>query len=138
MPATTYTEDKILDEYFGKQSYTVPSTIYAGICTGCTSAGVVTGEPTIGSYGYTRVAVTNSDISTTWGAASSGVKANANSTIQFGTVTGTAWGTLTVLFFSDAASGGNILWYGNLTSSLVTAVGMTPYIAANNLTITIT
>lgn len=138
MPATTYTENKILDAWFGKQSYTVPSTIYAGICTACNSAGTVTGEPTIGTYGYARVAITNSDVSTTWGSASSGVKANTHGIVQFPTITGTAWGTLTVCFFSDAATGGNILWYGNIASPLVTSVGMAPFIATSNLQVTLT
>jgi hypothetical protein len=138
MPATTYTDNLILDYVFGKQTYTVPDAIYAGICTGCNAEGTVTGEPTIGQYGYARVEVVNDDVSTTWGSASSGQKKNANSTIQFPTITDTAWGTLSVLFFSDAPTGGNILWYGNLTSPLITVVGMAPYIDENNLTITIT
>lgn len=135
---TTYLDNKLLDLMFGGQSYTIPTTIYAGICTGCNAAGTVTGEPTIGVNGYARVAVTNNNISTTWGAASSGVKSNANGTIQFPTITTAGWGTLTYFFFSDAATGGNILAFGPLTTSLVTSVGMSPYIAINNLTVTLT
>jgi hypothetical protein len=136
MPITTYLANKTLDQRFGKQSYTDPSTLYFGLCTGCTIAGVVTGEPTIGVNGYARVAVVNNDIATTWSAAAAEVKTNANSTIQWPAITGSPWGTLTVCIISDAASGGNILWYGTLGSPIVTAVGMQPFIPVDDITIT--
>ena len=136
MPFTTYLANKILDLVLGKQSYTLPNMLYFGLCTGCTSAGVVTGEPTIGLYGYARAVVVNNDLTTTWSAASANVKTNANSIIQWPAITGTAWGTLTTCIVSDAASGGNILMYGTLGSPIVTTVGMQPFIPVNDITIT--
>ena len=103
MGATYYVKNLILDYIWGKQTYTVPNTVYVGLCTACNDNGTVTGEPTIGTYGYARVAVTNNDITTTWGAAASGIKRNSNGTIQFPQVTTASWGTLTYWFISDAA-----------------------------------
>ena len=138
MPFTTYLINKIEDLIFGAQSYSVPATLYVGLCTGCTSGGTVTGEPAIGSYGYTRVAVTNNDLTTTWSAAAAGAKTNGHSTVQWGTVTTTPWGTLTTVIISDAASGGNILAYGALGGSITALVGMAPYIMINQLIISMT
>lgn len=138
MGATYYVKNLILDYIWGKQTYTVPNTVYVGLCTACNDNGTVTGEPTIGTYGYARVAVTNNDITTTWGAAAAGIKRNSNGTIQFPQVTTASWGTLTYWFISDAATAGNILWYGALDTSLVSVVGMEPYFDSTLLRLTAT
>jgi len=135
MPATVYMKDKILDEYFGKQSYTVPSMWYAGICTSVNSTGGISGEPST-AVGYDRVAVVNDDIATVWSSAASGVKTNGNGQIQFGTVTSSEWGTLTYFFLADGSTGGNVCWYTTM-ASLTASVGMAPYVNTGNLTITI-
>lgn len=138
MTITTYMANKALDLFFGSQSYTVPSTIYAGMATAVTSTGGVTGEPSTAS-GYARVAVTNDDVATVWSTASAGVKKNTNSTIQFPTVTSSAWGTLTCFFLSDGSTAGNILWYTTaMTPSIAPTIGMAPFIDTENLTITVT
>lgn len=136
MGTQPYWENKILDLLFGKQAYTPPSTLYLGLCTSVTG-GVVTGEPTIGTNGYARVAIVNSDISTTWGAASGGVKLNANSTVVFPAPVGSAWGTFPMFFFSDAATAGDILLSGTLAPPVVTAVGIPPTFGLNQLQVTV-
>lgn len=135
MPATNYMKNKALDLFFGEQAYDVPNTIYAGLCTDCDSSGTITGEPSTAA-GYARVSIVNNDIATVWSSASAGVKTNANSKIQYPTITSSDWGTLDTFFLSDGSTAGNILWYSTM-AALVTAVGMAPYIDTNNLTITI-
>lgn len=136
MPATVYMKDKILDEYFGKQSYTVPSTWYAGIATAINSTGGITGEPST-ACGYARVAVVNDDLATVWSSAASGVKTNGNGQINFPTVTSSEWGTLTYFFLADGSTGGNVCWYTTM-ASLTASVGIAPYINTSNLSISIT
>jgi len=104
--------NSIADFLFGKTSYVPPTTLYLGLSTTTIAAGG-TGitEPSGGAYA--RVAMTNNK--TTWGTASGGAVANA---AEFSFPEATAsWGTITYAFFSDAASGGNLVTFGALTSS---------------------
>lgn len=132
MPFSTYAANKDLDLWFGKQAYTVPSTIYFGLCTGVTDAGVITGEP-VGN-GYARVAIDNDDVATVWAAAANKQKINNNAAIQFPATTG-AWGTLTVGFLSDASSGGNVLYYANLSAAITPALGVPPIVPKGSFVI---
>ena len=43
----------------GGGAFTPPSTLFLGLATSCNAADVVTGEPTIGQYGYARVRFSN-------------------------------------------------------------------------------
>jgi hypothetical protein len=131
MTKCTYLANKVLDYVFGKQAFTPPDTLYAGLCTGVTDAGVITGEPSSG--GYARVAIDNNDVTTIWSAAASKQKSNGSGAIVFPAVTAT-WGTLTVFFISDAASGNTNTWcYGSLVSSITPGIGVAPTVAVGNL-----
>lgn len=126
MTWSTYAANLLLNAVYGKQALTIPNTFYVGICTGVTDAGVISGEPS--GSGYARVAIVNNDITTFWGTAANKQKVNANLAVQFPTATG-AWGTLTVGFLSDVASGaGNVWSYGNLSASITPAAGVPPVI----------
>lgn len=56
---TTYLSDLILQHAIGGGAFTPPATLFLGLATSCTAAGVVTGEHTIGQHGYTRVQFSN-------------------------------------------------------------------------------
>jgi hypothetical protein len=138
MTAATYMKDKALDLFFGKQSYTVPDTLYAGLATNCTVAGVITGEPST-SAGYARVAVTNNDLATVWSGSTGGVKTNTNSAVQFPIVSSSGWGTLSTFFLADGSTGGNVLWYSTaMTPSITATAGMAPFVNPESLNITMT
>jgi hypothetical protein len=138
MTVTTYMKDKALDSFFGKQSYTIPDTLYAGLATDCSVAGVVTGEPST-SAGYARVSITNNDIATVWSGSTGGVKTNTNSIIQFPTATSSGWGTLSTFFLADGSTGGNVLCYStSMTPAITASFGMAPFISAGSLTVTMT
>ncbi len=136
MAATTYIKNKLLDLTFGQQAYTGSAVLWVGLCTACDVAGTVTGEPP--GAGYARVSIDNNDVATVWSAANAGVKANANSTLVFPTVTTSSWGTLSVAFLADSSSAGNVIWYGALNNAVTLTPGMAPHIPVNNLQVSLT
>lgn len=104
-----YWENKILDHIFGKNSYT-PPTIYVGLSTAePNDDGSGLAEP--GGNSYERVQTSASD----WNTASGSSLDNA-SDITFPTATG-SWGTITHFALFDAATGGNLLAYGELSQA---------------------
>lgn len=109
-----YAENAILDHVTGKTAFTKP-TAYVGLKTADPTDDNSGGtEPTIATGGYARVATTGA----TWDAASGGAVANA-AAISFPTSTA-AWSTaatnLTHFIIMDAATAGNLLAHGELTT----------------------
>ena len=132
MAFSDYFENKVLDLLFGNVSYTPPSILYIGLTTEAitdSDDGSTVTEPSGGAYA--RVAITNDK--TTWTAASNGSVSNAID-INFPEATA-GWGTVTHMFIADAASGGNILVWGSLTTSKTIGVGDNARFAAGDLTI---
>lgn len=120
-----YLEKALLDHVMGGPDYVRPATVYIALCTGVwddalTGATIV--EPVVGSYA--RVASTND--ATNWpGAlrpdASGALKANGVD-LLFPTPTA-AWGTVKSVAVCDAATGGNVLWGGDLVVPKAVASG---------------
>lgn len=127
---TDYLENELLDHVIGNESYTAPATLYVGLAQSVADDGTITGEPS--GNGYARVAVTNN--ATNFPAASGGSKTNGTE-ITFPEATGD-WGTLSVWFIADAATGGNVLIYGDLTDSKTVGNGDTVHFPPSYLTIT--
>lgn len=125
-----YLENEILDHVLGGGDYTRPGTVYIALYTAApTDAGGGT-EVTGGSYA--RVAVTNN--ATNWPAASSGSKQNGTA-FTFPQATAN-WGTVVAFGILDAASGGNLLYWGDLTASKTVENGDTAEFAVSGITIT--
>ncbi len=125
---SNYSNNKVLDLFFGSTTYTPPATLYMGLSqTTANKTGTVT-EPSGGAYA--RVAVPNN--LTSFPAASTGTKSNA---IQLNFATPTAsWGTITTLFIADAATGGNVLALADLTTPMTITTGtLAPFVAAGAL-----
>jgi hypothetical protein len=138
MPFTTYAADLIVNNLFGGATYTAPATIYIGLSSTLpTVAGGNITEPTIGTNGYARAAVTNN--TTNFPTTSTNNKSNG-AAITFPTSTG-SWlssASLGYLVFYDAATGGNVLGYAALNNpQVVASSGATLSFAAGALTITI-
>jgi hypothetical protein len=118
---TDYLENKIIDWLLRGQAFTPPSTVYVGLFTTApTDAG---GGVEVSGGSYARVAVactlanwagTQGAGSTTASTGSSGTTSN-NVAITFPAPTAN-WGTVTAFGLFDAATGGNLLIYGNLTT----------------------
>lgn len=117
-----YLENKLVDQIFRGQAYTFPSTLYVGLLTATPSD--TGGGTEVSGNAYARVAVTNSlaNWAGTQGAgttvASSGATGTTsnNTAITFPTPTAT-WGTVVAFGIYDAASSGNLLFYGTLSIS---------------------
>ena len=107
---TDYSNNKVLDLFFGGVPFTAPATLYVGLAQNTANKGGVTTEP--GGGGYTRVALANSSAS--FPAANVGSKSNTV-VISFPPPTAD-WGTVQSLFLSDASTGGNILAMADLAS----------------------
>ena len=122
---SNYLEDELLDHVFGKGSYT-PPTIYVALSTGDPlDDGSGLAEPS--GNGYERAQTAAVD----WNAASGGDIDNANA-IAFNEATG-SWGTITHFALMDAASGGNLLVHGALSTSKSIGGGDTAEFAAGDL-----
>ena len=107
---SNYLKDKLNDHLHGGPAYTTPGTTYLAIMT---AAPTGIGGGTEGSAtGYSRLAVTND--ATHWPASSSQIKSNGVR-LDWGTISGTL-GTAVGIAEYDAASGGNLLTYADLTT----------------------
>jgi hypothetical protein len=128
-----YLENALLDHVLGGGDFTRPATVYVGLWTAAlddTSDGDTLGEVSGGSYA--RVAVTNN--ATNFPAAAGGAKSNGTA-ITFPQATGD-WGTATHFAILDAATSGNILYWGALTNSKTIETGDTAEFAIGDLDIT--
>ena len=110
---STYLQGKLLNNAFRDTAYTPPTTVYCALFTTQPNAGGTGGTEVSGS-GYTRVAVT-------FGAPSSGVILNS-AQITFPTAPG-SWGTIVSACLYDAATSGNLLALGSLSSATPISVG---------------
>lgn len=103
---STYLADKLLDAVLSNTSYTLPTTVYAAAMTAApTAAG---GGTEVSGGSYARQAIT-------WGSAASNAKANS-AAVTFPTATA-SWGTVVDLAIYDAATAGNLLFFGALGTS---------------------
>jgi len=125
-------ENKVLDHYFGQTASGSPASVYFALSTTTiTDAGGNLTEPS--GNGYARKSMTNNK--TTWGTASAGSVSNA-AQIDFAQASG-SWGTVVDFAVMDAASGGNMLAYGTLSTSKTIDSGDTASFAASAITITL-
>lgn len=111
-----YLEQKILDHVLGGPDLTRPATVYVAAFTAApTDAGGGT-EVSASGTAYARVAVTNN--ATNWPAASGTSPASkSNGTAITFPVATAAWGTVVAAAVFDAASGGNLLYWGTLSAN---------------------
>lgn len=127
-----YLEIAVLDHVLGGPDYTRPGTVYVALFTSAPADSGGGTEVTGGAYA--RASVTNN--STNWPGASGTTATKANgTTISFPTATA-AWGTVVAFAIFDAASAGNLLFWGTLTLSKIVGIGDTLAFAAGAITIT--
>lgn len=114
MSKSDYAENKVNELLVGKTAFTLP-TAYVALYTAAPSDSGGGTEVTGGSYA--RKSTAGAD----WAASSGGSIANA-AVITFVTATG-SWGTVTHFGVFDAATVGNLLWWGALGTSKVIGTG---------------
>lgn len=120
---TNYAENKLIDRVIRGQAGTFPTNWYVGLLTAAPSDAGAGTEVTGGSYA--RVAVSANAAS--WAATDAAGSTVATSAGTTGTTSNNAdvnfptpsagWGTITHFGVYDAASAGNLWWYGGLTVS---------------------
>lgn len=131
---SNYLISKFLNQLFNAAAYSFPATLYAALWTSALSAastGSTSGEAAY--TGYARVAVTAN--TTNFPTSSSGAAITNATAITF-PANGAA-GTSTVTYFAilDAATTGNILYWGSVTSTTINQ-GDTPQVNISGLTVT--
>lgn len=120
-----YLENKLIDFVFRGQTYTPPTNTYIGLLTSAPNdANTGSNVVEVSGGSYARVAVgatllnwsgTQSNTANTASTGTSGTTYNINP-IAFPSPTGN-WGVITAFGMFDASSGGNLLFYGNLTTA---------------------
>lgn len=130
-----YLADATLNWYKGTAFPAAPATVYVALFTSAPTARDGTGAVEVSGGAYARQAIASSG----WGAVStsgSGLSAveqilqSANVTFPAATAN---WGTIVGAALYDAVAGGNILDYGDLSSSQVVNSGNTFQIPANDV-----
>lgn len=125
-----FLENELLDHVLSDAAYTAPGTIHVALYTATPSDSGGGTEVSGGSYA--RAAVTNN--ATNWPAASEGAKSNGTA-IEFPQATAD-WGTVVAFGLFDAATGGNLLYWGPVTPNKAVNNGDTASFAAGDLDIT--
>jgi hypothetical protein len=144
MPLTNYSLQKTLVLLFGDTALVPPTTYYVGLSSTTPTQASTSNwgftEPTIGTNGYARVAVTNNTTNFVpiGVEPSSGYTLQNGTTITFSASTG-AWASgvnLTYAGLWDAATSGNLWGYGLLSPVVqVTNTGYSPAFAIGQLVI---
>lgn len=108
MPASNYLRGKVIDVSIRNTAYTAPAAVYVSLHTADPTAGALAGTEVSGGW-YVRKAATFAAQTT------AGQTSNSN-TITYDPVSG---GPVTVTHFAvwDAATLGNMLYYGTLAAS---------------------
>ncbi len=127
-----YAEKKVQDLILGGVAFTAPATHVALFTVAPSDTGGGT-EVTGGAYG--RVAVTNN--TTNWPVATGATAAKSNGTVITFTTASASWGTVVAFGIFDATTAGNLLWWGDLTTSKAIANGDTASFAATSLSFTL-
>ena len=136
-----YLENKLVDQIFRAQAFTFPSTLHVGLFTA--APGEAGGGTEVSGGSYARAAVTASlanfagtqGAGTTVASSGTGGQTSNNATITFATP-GASWGTVTHFGIFDAASGGNLLFFGALTIAKTINQGDTVTVPAASLSVT--
>ena len=131
--ASDYLENAVLNHVLKNTAFTQPTNLYVGLFTNTSTnaaanleAGTLTDEVSGGSYARKTIAFS----------AAAGGSANNSGTVTFDAATGN-WGTITHVAVMDQLSGGNVLFYGAVTTSKTIEIGDTFQISASNLTISL-
>lgn len=133
--ASDYLENAVLDHVLSNAAFTQPTDLYLGLFENTSGsaaanleAGVLTDEIATGGTGYGRETITF--------ATASGGSADSAATVTFPAATA-SWGEITHVAVLDAATGGNVLFYGAVTTPKTIESGDTFQVSAGNLTISL-
>ena len=130
--ASNYLENKVLDHVLRNTAYTQPGNLFVGLFKNNSlsnlEAGTLSDEVSTSGTAYARKAVT-------FGAAASGTATNS-ATVTFEPATA-EWGTVTAIAILDTITTGNVLFYGNLTTSKLIENGDTMQFVSTNISVSL-
>jgi hypothetical protein len=132
--ASNYLENKVLDHTLRNAAFTQPSGLFIGLFKNNAltnlEAGTLTDEVSTSGTAYVRKAVT-------FGNAASGTATNS-ATVTFDAATA-EWGTITAIAITDnvTVGAGNVLFYGNLTTSKLIENGDTMQFVSTNISVSL-
>ena len=115
---SNYAESGLINHILRGIAYTAPSTVYVGLVKGFNSGNLESGivdEPAVGGYARQAYVSNTGNWITPYTSGSATVTHNTIS-IEFPTATASI-GDISGVFISDASSGGNVLFYGQLASA---------------------
>ncbi len=124
-----FLENKLLEHSTGKASWTTPTNTYLALFTVAPTDSTGGTEASAGNYARLQIS---------WGSASSGSISN-NANLRF-PATGTAtadYGTIVAIGIFDASTGGNLLWYGDLSATVTINSGETYTITSGGITLSL-
>ena len=125
MAKSYYLDNAVLDAALRNTAYSSPATVYVALYTA--SPGPTGGGTEVSGGSYARTVCT-------FGAPSSGALVNS-APCTFPQATGN-WGTVTSFGVFDAPTGGNLLYYGNLTASKTINTGDQLTFATSGISVT--
>ena len=130
-----YLENELIKHIFRTGSFTKPTNLYYALFTAAPSdAG---GGTEVSGGAYARVAVSVADASFDATSGTDGATANTGA-ITFPAPSGANWGTVTHMGVFDAATTGNLLMHGALTTSRLISDGdAAPVYSAGAFTFTL-
>jgi hypothetical protein len=136
-----YLENKLVDHLFRAQTLAAPASLHIGLLTAAPSDSG--GGTEVSGNNYARVAVTSSlanwagtqAAASTTASSGTGGQTSNNGAITFPTPSGN-WGTVSHFGIYDAASAGNLLFWGALTIAKTINQSDTVSFPAASLTIT--
>lgn len=126
---SNYLETAVLNHIFRTDTLSKPSSVYVSLHTADPTDAATSNELTIGSNGYTRVAISSANASWTAPADSGDAKQITNAAaVTFGTPTGdwASGNAITHFGIWDASSSGNLLYSGSLGTSRIVLNGDNP------------
>ena len=125
MPISNYLANAVINAAVRNTAYTSPTTAYVALFTTTNTPGTAGTELT--GTGYSRQTVA-------FNAPSGGATASSGS-VTF--TAGANWTPVVSIAVMDASSGGNVLWYKNITTQIVNS-GQSITLTAGNITLTVT
>lgn len=133
--ASNYLENKVLDHVLTATGYTAPTTRYLALFNNTSTnaaanleAGTLTDEVSTSGTSYVRKQVSF--------ASASGGSSATNATVTFDAATA-SWGSVTHVAVMDNSTGGNVLFWGAVTTAKTIDSGDTFQVTSGNLTISL-
>lgn len=123
---SNYMANALVNATLKNTNYTSPATIYLALYTTDPTKANTGNEVSIGGYARTPI---------TFATPTNGATSNA-ATVTFPAAT-TSWGTIAYFAIFDAPTGGNMLYFGSLTSSVSIATGNTFVAQTGAITVTL-